>query len=109
MVYYMETSAKIYSIYLKYIASEDIHVYSINEVFMDVTFYLEHYQMSAHDLDKAVIREMLYTTGITATADIGTNLYLCKLSMDIVSKHTEPDADSVRIAELDQESFRYLL
>ena len=109
MAYYMELSAKIYSIYLKYIAPEDIHVYSIDEVFMDVTSYLEHYQMSAHDLAKAMIREVLYATGITATAGIGTNLYLCKLAMDIVAKRTPPDPDGVRIAELDEASFRYLL
>ena len=109
MAYYMEISAKIYSIYLKYIAPEDIHVYSIDEVFMDVTTYLSHYKMSAHDLAKTMIREVLYETGITATAGIGTNLYLCKLAMDIVAKHTEPDSDGVRIAELNEESFRYLL
>lgn len=109
MAYYMKVSAKIYSIYLKYIAPEDIHVYSIDEVFMDVTSYLDHYQISAHDLAKTMIREVLYETGITATAGIGTNLYLCKLAMDIVAKHTEPDSDGVRIAELNEESFRYLL
>ena len=109
MAYYMEISAKIYSIYLKYIAPEDIHVYSIDEVFMDVTTYLSHYKMSAHDLAKTMIRKVLYETGITATAGISTNLYLCKLAMDIVAKHTEPDSDSVRIAELNKESFRYLL
>ena len=109
MAYYMKVSAKIYSIYLKYIAPEDIHVYSIDEVFIDVTSYLDHYQMSAHDLAKTMIREVLYETGITATAGIGTNLYLCKLAMDIVAKHTEPDSDGVRIAELNEESFRYLL
>ena len=86
MAYYMKVSAKIYSIYLKYIAPEDIHVYSIDEVFMDVTSYLDHYQMSAHYLAKTMIREVLYETGITATAGIGTNLYLCKLAMDIVAK-----------------------
>lgn len=109
MAYYMEFSAKIYSIYLKYIAPEDIHVYSIDEVFMDVTTYLNHYKLGAHDLAKTMIREVLYETGITATAGIGTNLYLCKLAMDIVAKHTEPDSDGVRIAELNEESFRYLL
>ena len=103
MAYYMEISAKIYSIYLKYIAPGDIHVYSIDEVFMDVTTYLSHYKMSAHDLAKTMIRKVLYETGI------GTNLYLCKLAMDIVAKHTEPDSDGVRIVELNEESFRYLL
>src|SRR5699024_5437254 len=82
MSYYMETSAKIYGIYLKYVAPEDIHVYSIDEVFIDMTSYLKHYQMSARDLVKTMIREVLYATGITATAGIGTNLYLCKLAMD---------------------------
>ena len=105
----MEVSAKIYAIYLKYVAPEDIHVYSIDEVFMDVTPYLAHYRMSAYDLAKTMIREVLYATGITATAGIGTNLYLAKLAMDIVAKHTPPDADGVRIARLTEESFRYLL
>ena len=109
MAYYMEVSAKIYAIYLKYVAPEDIHVYSIDEVFMDVTPYLAHYRMSAYDLAKTMIREVLYATGITATAGIGTNLYLAKLAMDIVAKHTPPDADGVRIARLTEESFRYLL
>lgn len=109
MAYYMKLSAQIYSIYLKYIAPEDIHVYSIDEVFMDVTSYLAHYRMSARDLAKSIIREVLYTTGITATAGIGTNLYLSKLAMDIVAKHTPPDMDGVRIAELDESSFRCLL
>lgn len=76
---------------------------------MDVTTYLNHYKLGAHDLAKTMIREVLYETGITATAGIGTNLYLCKLAMDIVAKHTEPDSDGVRIAELNEESFRYLL
>lgn len=109
MAYYMKVSSQIYAIYLKYVAPEDIHVYSIDEVFMDVTPYLEHYRMSAHDLAKTMIREVLYATGITATAGIGTNLYLAKLAMDIVAKHTPPDADGVRIARLTEESFRYLL
>lgn len=109
MAYYMEVSAKIYSIYLKYIAPEDIHVYSIDEVFMDITSYLAHYGMSAYDLAKTIIREVLYATGITATAGIGTNLYLSKLAMDIVAKHTAPDPDGVRIASLNEKSFRYLL
>lgn len=109
MLYYEKVSRQIYGIYLKYIAPEDILVYSIDEVFIDATAYLNHYQMSAHDLAKAMIREVLYTTGITATAGIGPNLYLAKLAMDITAKHTKPDRDGVRIAELDEESFRYLL
>ena len=109
MAYYEKVSRQIYGIYLKYIAPEDIVVYSIDECFFDLTSYLSHYQMSAHDLVKTMIREVLYTTGITATGGIGTNLYLAKLAMDITAKHAAPDADGVRIAELDEESFRYLL
>ena len=109
MAYYEKISRQIYGIYLKYIAPEDIVVYSIDEVFIDATAYLTHYKMSAHDLAMTIIREVLYTTGITATAGIGTNLYLAKLAMDITAKHAAPDKDGVRIAELDEESFRYLL
>ena len=109
MLYYEKVSRQIYGIYLKYIAPEDILVYSIDEVFIDATTYLSHYQMSAHDLAKTMIREVLYTTGITATAGIGPNLYLAKMAMDITAKHTKPDSDGVRIAELDEKSFRYLL
>ena len=109
MAYYEKVSRQIYGIYLKYIASEDIVVYSIDECFFDLISYLSHYHMSAHDLVKTMIREVLYTTGITATAGIGSNLYLAKLAMDITAKHAAPDADAVRIAELDEESFRYLL
>ena len=109
MAYYEKISRQIYGIYLKYIAPEDIVVYSIDECFFDLTSYLSHYHMSAHDLVKTMIREVLYTTGITATAGIGSNLYLAKLAMDITAKHAAPDADGVRIAELDEESFRYLL
>lgn len=109
MAYYEKISRQIYGIYLKYIAPEDIVVYSIDEVFIDATAYLTHYKMSAHDLAMTMIREVLYTTGITATAGIGTNLYLAKLAMDITAKHAAPDKDGVRIAELNEESFRYLL
>ena len=109
MAYYEKVSRQIYGIYLKYIAPEDILVYSIDEVFIDATPYLDHYKMTAHDLAKTMIREVLYTTGITATAGIGTNLYLSKLAMDITAKHAAPDKDGVRIAELDEESYRYLL
>lgn len=109
MALYIEYSTKIYGIYLKYIAPEDIHVYSIDEVFMDVTAYLETYKMSARDLAAAMIREVLQTTGITATAGIGTNLYLAKIAMDIVAKHTQPDEDGVRIAKLDEAKYRRLL
>lgn len=106
MAYYMEYSTRIYNVYLKYIAPEDIHVYSIDEVFMDVTSYLKTYKMTAHELAMTIIRDVLETTGITATAGIGTNLYLCKIAMDIVAKKMPPDKDGVRIAELDEMSYR---
>jgi DNA polymerase V len=106
MAHYMDYSTKIYDVYLKYVAPEDIHVYSIDEVFMDVTAYLNTYQMTPRELAMTIIRDVLHTTGITATAGIGTNLYLCKIAMDIVAKHTEPDEDGVRIAELDEMSYR---
>lgn len=109
MAYYMEYSSRIYNIYLKYIAPEDIHVYSIDEVFLDVTQYLDVYRMDAHGLAMTIIHDVLRTTGITATAGIGTNLYLCKIAMDIVAKHIEPDKDGVRIASLDEMSYRQLL
>ena len=106
---YEEYSTRIYSIYLKYIAPEDIHVYSIDEVFMDVTSYLDTYGMSPHDLAMTMIRDVLSATGITATAGIGTNLYLAKVAMDIVAKHVPADQDGVRIASLDEMSYRRLL
>ena len=106
---YMDISSRIYSIYLKYVAPEDIHVYSIDEVFMDVTNYLAAYRMTARELASTVIADVLSTTGITATAGIGTNLYLCKVAMDIDAKHTEPDANGVRISELDEMSYRQRL
>ncbi len=109
MAHYMEYSTKIYEIYLQYIAPEDIHVYSIDEVFMDVTAYLRTYSLSARELAGKIIQNVLNKTGITATAGIGTNLYLCKVAMDIVAKHTEPDANGVRIAELDEMRYRELL
>ena len=106
MALYMDYSARIYNVYLKYIAPEDIHTYSIDEVFIDATHYLSTYHMTAHELAMTMIRDVLKETGITATAGIGTNLYLCKIAMDIVAKHIEPDADGVRIAELDELSYR---
>ena len=109
MALYMQYSARIYEIYLKYIASEDIHVYSIDEVFMDVTHYLKTYELTPKQLAKKIIKDIQQTTGITATAGIGTNLYLCKIAMDIMAKHIEPDADGVRIAELDEMSYRRYL
>ena len=106
MAYYMEYSNRIYSIYMKYVAPEDIVVYSIDEVFMDVTDYLNTYKLSAHDLAMKIILDVLETTGITATAGIGTNLFLCKVAMDIVAKHIPADKNGVRIAELDEMKFR---
>ena len=106
---YEEYSTRIYSIYLKYIAPEDIHVYSIDEVFIDATHYLSLYNMTAHELAMTMVREVLYTTGITATAGIGTNLYLSKIAMDIVAKHVPADKDGVRVAELNERKYRELL
>lgn len=106
MAYYMKYSTKIYNIYLKYVAPEDMHVYSIDEVFMDVTDYLGIYKMSPHELAMTIIQDVLSQTGITATAGIGTNMYLCKIAMDVEAKHIEPDKDGVRIASLDEQSYR---
>ena len=106
MALYMEYSTRIYDIYLKYIAPEDIHIYSVDEVFMDVTGYLNTYHMTARELAMTMIQDVLKTTGITATAGIGTNLYLSKIAMDIVAKHIKADKDGVRIAELDEMSYR---
>ena len=106
MAYYMEYSTRIYNVYLKYVAPEDIIVYSIDEVFMDVTDYLNTYKLSPHDLAMKIILDVLETTGITATAGIGTNLFLCKVAMDIVAKHIPADKNGVRIAELDEMGFR---
>ncbi|MBQ4284543.1 MAG: DNA methylase [Lachnospira sp.] len=109
MALYMEYSTRIYNIYLKYVAPEDIHVYSVDEVFMDVTNYLSAYGMTAEQLARKMIYDVLRETGITATAGIGTNMYLCKVAMDIVAKHMEPDEYGVRIAELDEMSYRRML
>lgn len=106
MAKYMEISTKIYEIYLKYIAPEDIHVYSIDEVFIDATKYLKLYGLSPRELAMKMIKDVHSQTGITATAGIGTNLFLCKVAMDIVAKHITADKDGVRIAELDERSFR---
>ena len=106
---YEEYSTKIFSIYMKYVSADDIHVYSVDEVFMDVTRYLATYHLTPHELAMTMIREVLYTTGITATAGIGTNLYLAKVAMDIVAKHVPPDRDGVRIASLDEYSYREAL
>ncbi|MBR5652402.1 MAG: DNA methylase [Bacteroidales bacterium] len=109
MAHYINVSSKIYETYMKYVSSENIHVYSIDEVFIDVTGYLGTYKMTAHEFTMKVIRDVLSKTGITATAGIGTNLYLAKVAMDIVAKHKEADKDGVRIAELDEMSYRRLL
>lgn len=109
MAFYMEYSTMIYNIYLKYVAPEDMHVYSIDEVFMDVTHYLDTCHMTARELASVIVGDVLAATGITATAGIGTNLYLCKVAMDIVAKHTAPDGNGVRIGELDEMSYRRLL
>ena len=106
MARYMEISTEIYNIYLKYIAPEDMHIYSIDEVFMDVTSYLNTCRLSARELAMKIILDVLHTAGITATAGIGPNLYLCKVAMDIEAKHIPPDKNGVRIAELDEMSYR---
>lgn len=106
MASYMEYSTKIYNIYLKYISSEDIFPYSIDEVFCDLTSYINTYKLSPRELVTKIIKDIYDTTGITATAGIGTNLFLCKVAMDIVAKHVEPNSYGVRIAELDERSFR---
>ena len=106
MAYYMQYSAKIYNIYLKYVSAEDIHVYSIDEVFIDLTNYLKTYKCTPRELVRRIILDVLETTGITATAGIGTNLYLCKIAMDIEAKHIKADENGVRIAELDEETYR---
>ena len=109
MAHYIEVSTQVYNTYLEYIAPEDIHVYSIDEVFMDVTSYMRIYKMTARQLVAKIIRDVLSRTGITATAGIGTNMYLCKIAMDIVAKHIPADKDGVRIAELNELSYRQQL
>lgn len=109
MYHYMKMSNKIFEIYLKYVAPEDIHVYSVDEVFMDVTDYLRSYDLTAEQLADKIVKDILITTGITATAGIGTNLYLCKVAMDIVAKHITAGKGESRIAELDEKSYRKLL
>jgi len=109
MAIYMDYSTRIYNVYLKYVAPEDIHVYSIDEVFIDVTSYLKSNKQSPREFTKMIIKDVLDTVGITATAGIGTNLYLCKIAMDIVAKHIPADNDGVRIAEIDEMTYRELL
>ena len=106
MALYIEYSTRIYNIYLKYIAPEDIHVYSIDEVLMDATAYLNTYNLSARELAMKMILDVLKTTGVTATAGIGTNLYLCKIAMDIQAKRIPADKNGMRIAELNEMSYR---
>ena len=109
MALYVTYSTQIYQVYLKYVAPEDIHIYSIDEVFMDVTNYLHTYNMTATELARTIMQDVWKTTGITATAGIGSNLYLGKIAMDIVAKHAEPDEYGARIAELDETSYRKTL
>jgi DNA polymerase V len=106
MARYMEAGTRVYNVYLKYVAPEDIHVYSIDEVFMDVTDYLPRMELTPRELAMKMILDVLHTTGITATAGIGSNLYLCKIAMDIGAKRTKPDKNGVRIAQLDETSYR---
>ena len=106
MAKYVEYSTKVYNVYLKYVSAEDIHAYSIDECFLDLTRYLKLYKKPARELVKTIIQDVFTTTGITATGGIGTNLYLCKIAMDIMAKHVDADADGVRIAELDEMSYR---
>ncbi len=109
MAHYIEWSTRIYEVYLRHVAPEDIHVYSIDEVFIDATHYLRVRGMNGREFAKMLVKEVLKETGITATAGVGTNLYLCKVAMDIVAKRVEADKDGVRIAELDEMSYRRLL
>ena len=106
---YMEISTKIYQTYLKYVSKDDIHVYSVDEVFIDITPYLKLYNMTAHDFTMKLVKDVLKETGITATCGIGTNLYLAKVAMDIVAKKMEPDSDGVRIAFLDEMKYGIIL
>ena len=106
MAKYVEFSTKVYNVYLKYVSADDIHAYSIDECFLDLTRYLKLYKKSARELVKTIIQDVLATTGITATGGIGTNLYLCKIAMDVMAKHVEADEDGVRIAELDEMTYR---
>ena len=109
MSLYIDYSTRIYNVYLKYLAPEDIYVYSIDEVFCDITNYLKMYKMTPEELLTTMINDVYQTTGITATGGIGTNLYLCKVAMDIVAKHVEPDKNGVRIGKIDEKSYRELL
>ncbi len=109
MSLYLEYSTKIYNVYLKYLSHNDIHVYSIDEIFCDITDYLNYYKLTPSELITKIVNDVYSTTGITATAGIGSNLYLAKIAMDIVAKHIEPNKDGVRIAYLDEMKYRKLL
>jgi DNA polymerase V len=109
MARYIQVSSQVYGVYLKYIAPQDIHVYSIDEVFMDITGYGQIYGLGSRELARKIVEDVLTTTGITATVGIGTNMYLCKIAMDIMAKHKAPDAQGVRMAELDELSYRKAL
>ncbi|WP_044084442.1 type VI secretion protein ImpB [Bifidobacterium gallicum] len=109
MAYYMQMSARIYDIYLHYASADDVHVYSIDEVFIDATRYLTYFRCTGHELARRIVADIARQTGITATAGVGSNMYLAKVAMDIVAKHIPADADGVRIAELDESSYRHLL
>ena len=109
MKLYMDYSARVFEVYLKYIAPEDIHPYSIDEVFMDITNYLGTYGLTPRELARKMILDVLHTVGITATAGIGPNLYLCKVAMDIMAKHIKPDQNGVRVAQLNEFTYRRLL
>ena len=109
MALYMEISTRIYQIYMRHVSPDDVHVYSIDEVFIDATPYLKMYNTTAHDFTMMLVREVLQETGITATAGIGSNMYLCKIAMDIVAKKMTADRDGVRIAELDEMTYRQKL
>ena len=109
MAHYLEVSGRVYGVYLRYAAPEHIHVYSIDEVFIDATPDLRAVGMGPHEMASAIVRDILAQTGITATAGIGTNMYLAKVAMDIVAKHMPADEDGVRVAELDEMSYRRLL
>ncbi len=109
MARYVEVSTQIFEIYMRYISPDDIHVYSIDECFMDITQYMKLYKKTAEELVRDMIRDVLAETGITATAGIGTNLYLCKIAMDIVAKRAKPDENGVRMAFLDEKTYREIL
>jgi len=106
MAKYVEFSTMVYNVYLKYVSADDIHAYSIDECFLDLTRYLKLYKKTARELVKTIIQDVFATTGITATGGIGTNLYLCKIAMDVMAKHVDADSDGVRIAELDEMTYR---